>query len=83
VKAVKMKVGSLPMTLRLAVGLGFRVKADVKSAFVFPKDKYIEAGQQVKIIDVVGTPGTVGAFCQISRKGKSGFIRCDGASFRP
>ena len=78
----RMTEGPLPMTLRLAEALGFRTRPSVNAPFVFAKEKYVEALDHVKIVDVVGEPGTPGCFCKVSRKGKLGYIRCDGAFFR-
>jgi hypothetical protein len=72
----------LPATAILVQGLGFRTKPDIKSPFVFRHDKYIEAGQKVRVTDILGEPGKAGAFCQVKRGGKLGFIRCDGPFFR-
>ena len=72
----------LPAKGTLLKGLGFRQKPDLKSAFVFDEDKYIEKGSRVRVTDIVGEPGTPGAFCQVEHSGKPGYIRCDGPYFK-
>jgi hypothetical protein len=73
----------LPATFTLVKALGFRVKPDLQADFVFEKNKYIPAGKSVKVVDILGEPGSAGAFCKVERTGKTGFIRCDGPFFRP